>query len=156
MKDKLVELARKAKASTEAAATRAGELVQAHSPSPDELAEMKARAIEAGRAVGQGAMELGRELAESKVVKDGAKGAAVGAVVAVPLPIVGPVIGAVVGAGVGVYLGQKGGGQPSSPELQGPPVDLTEELRKLDAARKEGLLTDAEFEAQKRKLLRRT
>lgn len=44
---------------------------------------MKVRTSE-GRAAGQLAVDLGRELLESKAVKDGATGAGVGAVVAVP------------------------------------------------------------------------
>lgn len=152
--EKFKEFARKAKATATAAAKRTTEFVQTHVPPDEELSRAKARIVQVGKAVGDSAAEFGKDVAQSKTFQDGAKGAAVGAVVAVPLPVVGPVIGAVVGAGIGVYLGHKTNTSSQTSALPGPPKDLHDELLKLDALRQRGLLTDAEFDAQKRKLLK--
>lgn len=155
MKEQLTEAARKAREAATRAAKETKEFVQSHAPTDADIARVKLVASRMGKAAVESATELGREVAESKAVQDAAKGATVGAIVAVPLPVVGPVIGAVVGAGVGVYLGQKGGASGEA-QLPGPPKDLHDELLKLDSLRQKGLLTDAEFEARKRKLLKST
>lgn len=108
------------------------------------------------------AVRLGKEVARSDLAKDAAAGAAVGAVVAVPVPLIGPVAGAVVGAGIGVF---KNLTKPVSTEVEKPQlavtdskqqIDISVELRKLDELRKEGILTDSEFQTQKDKLLNRS
>jgi hypothetical protein len=74
-------------------------------------------------------------------------------VVTLPLPVVGPATGAVVGAAIGVYKNlttrRSSGGSPALPE----PVDLHAEITKLDELRQKGLLTEQEFERQKRSIL---
>lgn len=156
MKDQITEAARKARKAAARAAKETKVFVQSHAPTDAGISRAKSVASRMGKAAVESATELGREVADSKAVKDAAKGAAVGAIVAVPLPVVGPVIGAVVGAGVGVYLGQRGSGSPAPPQLAGTAKDLHDELLKLESLRQKGLLTDAEFDAQKRKLLKST
>jgi hypothetical protein len=157
MKEKLTELARKAKSTASDVAKKTADLVQAHKPSQEDMARAKTQLRKAGKAVGDGAVEMGREMAETKAFKDGAKGAAVGAGVGIPLPVIGPAIGAVVGAGVGVYLGRKKAkSDAAAGNTPAPLKDLHDELLKLDALRKQGLLTDAEFETRKRKLMKST
>jgi hypothetical protein len=104
----------------------------------------------------------------SDLAKDAAKGAVVGAANAVPLPIVGPAISAVVGAGIGVYANLT----RTSPTIQksadgltpqhsqtdqvastSPVKDVYAELLKLDDLLKRGILTQAEFDSQKAKVL---
>jgi hypothetical protein len=98
------------------------------------------------------AARLGKEVVRSKMVKDATTGAAIGAVVAVPVPIVGPIAGATVGAGLGIYknIMSKAGDSPYTSTT----VDVHAQLLKLADLRDKGLLTDAEFEEQKRKLLK--
>lgn len=95
---------------------------------------------------------LGKEVARSKMMKDTATGAAIGAVIAVPIPLVGPIAGAVVGAGLGLYKNILS----KSPDTPTPlrEVDLHAQLLKLADLRDKGLLTDSEFEEEKRKLLK--
>lgn len=87
------------------------------------------------------------------MAKDAAAGAAIGAVVAIPVPVIGPVAGAVVGAGLGVYknLTKRGDQAQKAPTHSAP--DLHGQLLKLADLRDKGILSEAEFEAQKRKVL---
>lgn len=108
------------------------------------------------------AVAWAKDIAKSDLVKDAAAGAAVGAVVAVPVPIIGPAAGAVVGAGIGVFknLTKPVSTDAEKPQLtvtdNKPQIDISVELRKLDELRKEGILTDSEFQTQKDKLLNRS
>ena len=111
------------------------------------------KAVEAGRRLGAGllaqAKEIGAELGQTRGFRNAIKGAGVGAVSGIPLPVVGPISGAIIGAAAGVFLGERLGERRE-------PVDLHQELLKLADLRDKGLLTEEEFEAQKRKLLRST
>lgn len=108
------------------------------------------------------AIRLGKEIARSDMAKDAATGAAIGAAVAVPIPVVGPIAGAVVGAGLGVYKNfvKPAAKSPALTEtisIQEKRIvtnpEIYEALVKFDELRQKGILTDAEFEAQKTKLL---
>ena len=168
MKEKLSQMAFKAGQAMSAAASKTADYVQTHKPTEQDLAQAKAMAIKAGRAVADETVALGKEVAQSKTFKDAAKGAGVGAVAAIPIPIIGPAVGAVIGAGAGIYLGSRSQPQaqpqalsPSPPQAvlidveAAPPKDLYAELLKLDELRQKGLLTDEEFEVQKQKLLQK-
>jgi hypothetical protein len=102
--------------------------------------------------VAEEAGRLGKEVVRSRMVKDAATGAAIGAVVAVPVPLVGPIAGATVGAGLGVYKNLVGKAGDTSSQTTS--IDVHAQLLKLADLRDKGLLTEAEFENQKRKLLK--
>ena len=106
-------------------------------------------------AAGDEALKLGKHAIESDMVKDAAAGAAVGAAVAIPVPVIGPLAGAAVGAGVGVYknLTKKESPAPRVIEPSQGPKDVYAELLKLDELRQKGIITEAEFDNQKAKLL---
>lgn len=99
--------------------------------------------------------KLAKEASRSRMAKDAATGATIGAAVAIPVPIIGPMAGAVVGAGIGVYKNVTG----DSPVMQNQAVqgkvarDIYAELTKLDELRKNGIISDTEFDNQKGKLL---
>ncbi len=105
---------------------------------------------------------LGKDALKTDLAKDAAAGAAIGAVMGVPVPVVGPVAGAVIGAGLGVYKNIKQGIKPAhAPAL---PSDATtaptvaekfEELTKLHELKTQGILTEDEFAAEKKKVLDR-
>lgn len=168
MKEKLSQMAFKAGQAVSAAASKTADYVQTHKPTQQDLAQAKAMAIKAGKAVADETVALGKEVAQSKTFKDAAKGAGVGAVAAIPIPIIGPAVGAVIGADAGIYLGSRSHPQaqpqalpPSPPQAvlidveAAPPKDLYTELLKLGELREKGLLTNEEFEVQKQKLLQR-
>lgn len=97
--------------------------------------------------------QLAKSVARSSLTKDVASYAAIGAAVALPLPVVGPAIGAAVGAGLGLFRNLKRTA-PDAPEAAMPPKDALVELERLGALREKGVLTEEEFAAQKRKLLK--
>lgn len=105
------------------------------------------------------AVELGKRAARSEMAKDAATGAGIGALVAVPLPIIGPAIGAVLGAGAGVVMNFKSGGNRStgSPDTKAAPVstviDIHKHLLELDDLRQKGILSQEEFDTEKKKIL---
>lgn len=114
----------------------------------------------AGAELKSHAVELGHSLQETDLGRTVTKGAIAGAVAGVPLPVIGPISGAVIGAAAGAYLNLKHGvgshskvGGPDSPHI--PDTTVTETLSKLDQLRQEGVITDAEFQEQKAKLLKR-
>jgi hypothetical protein len=98
-----------------------------------------------------------RQISESQVAKDAATGAAIGAVVAVPVPVVGPMFGAMVGGGIGAVISLKRawGSTPQASSEATVPFDLHKALTELEDLRQKGILSQEEFEAQKKKLLRR-
>lgn len=103
--------------------------------------------------IGGEASRLGKEALRSDLAKDAASGAAIGAVVAVPVPVIGPVAGAAIGAGVGVYKNMT---KKESSPLSGKgesKVDIHAELLKLDDLRQKNIISEAEFESQKEKIL---
>ncbi len=119
---------------------------------------------EAARTAADEAVKLGKIVANSDMGKDAGRGAAIGAVVAVPIPLLGPVIGAVLGAGIGVAMGMKSGGAkssapsvaPSAPPSvapSAPDIDIHKRFIDLDDLRQKGILTQEEFDVEKRKLL---
>ena len=101
------------------------------------------------------AFRMGKEAVRSDLAKDAAAGAAIGAVIAVPVPIIGPMVGAVIGGGLGVYknLNRKGAPPVSAIVAAKPPLDLHAELLKLADLREKGILSEAEFDGQKKRLL---
>ena len=103
----------------------------------------------------QEAADLGKRVARSDLGKDAAAGAAVGALIAVPVPIIGPIFGAVVGAGFGVAKNLGSASSRSEP-TSNDPVDIHKALSDLADLRQKGILTDAEFEVQKKQILRRS
>ena len=113
---------------------------------------------------------LGKDALRTDLAKDAAAGAAIGAVLAVPVPLVGPIAGAVVGAGLGVYKSVRSGSNsrrtevqqsrlqpqleaPESPKKAG--TDKFGELVKLHDLKVKGILTDEEFNSEKKKVLDR-
>ena len=115
------------------------------------------RAREVAGDMADEAARLGKAVMRADMTRDVATGAAVGAAVAIPVPIVGPATGAVVGAGVGLYKNLTKSGDRSSPAA-GPvqAQDPIGDLARLDDLRQRGVLTDDEFQAQKRRLLRKS
>lgn len=110
--------------------------------------------------------KLGKEVIQSEMAKDVAGGAAVGALIAVPIPVIGPAIGAVIGAGLGVYKNISKA-QKREPSLMTPThpsagtrggeyLEVSTELIKLDELRQKGIINDAEFDDQKKKILARS
>lgn len=154
MFDKLKKLGEKAKQVANSAAVLVGDL-NGDGKVDEEDARIAAEwAKKTATSIGTEAGRLGKEALRSDMAKDAAAGAAVGAVVAVPVPVIGPIAGAAIGAGVGVYknLTKK----PSSTPAQGNsgmPPDSHAELLKLDDLRQKGILTEAEFDTQKKRLL---
>ncbi len=74
---------------------------------------------------------------------------------AVPLPVIGPVMGAAIGAALGAVtnLTTKRSTTISTKAADEMPLDVHAEILKSDDLRQRGLLTDAEFEKQKRSIL---
>lgn len=107
-------------------------------------------------ALSSGAEEVGdlaKSVARTPLTKDVASYAAIGAAIAIPLPVVGPAIGAAVGAGLGLFRNLKRTA-PDAPELSKPLSDPLAEVERLHALKEQGALTEEEFLAQKRKLLK--
>ena len=112
-------------------------------------------AKEKASAIGDEASKLGKAAVRSDLAKDAASGAAVGAAIAIPVPVIGPAAGAVIGAGLGIYKNITKGGSTSTPtSTQALPADIHAELLKLDDLRQKGVLSEEEFEIQKKKILR--
>lgn len=105
--------------------------------------------------IGDEASKLGKEALRSDLAKDATSGAVVGAVVGIPIPFMGPMMGAAIGAGLGVYRNFTKTNQPMPVVIDRPPVpkDNHAELLKLDELRQKKIITEAEFEIQKKKIL---
>lgn len=146
MKDQFIKLTNQAGEALTDVARKTTDLVQATRPDPERVESAFSAVKRVGAALVDEAKEMGRELSETKTFRDAAKGAGVGAIAGVPLPVVGPISGAIIGAAAGVYLGQKLGEPAQS-------IDLHAELLKLDELRQKNILTQSEFDEQKRKLL---
>jgi hypothetical protein len=97
----------------------------------------------------KGVVRYAKDAMQSDMAKDAAAGAAIGAIVAIPIPVVGPAVGATVGAGIGVAKNLSKHGPSVAPKER----DVYVELLKLDDLKKKGVISDAEFEEQKKKLL---
>lgn len=98
---------------------------------------------------------LGKEAIRSDLAKDAASGAVIGAAVAIPVPVIGPMAGAAIGAGLGVYRNFTKPEQPAPVIIDRGdiPKDIHAELLKLDDLRQKKIISDVEFEAQKKKIL---
>lgn len=172
MKNKLFDMASqlgsKAGDALSAAANKTSAFVQDHRPDDQQIDQAKAWIKRTANDTAVEATRMGKEAMSSDLAKDMAKGAAVGAVIAVPVPLIGPAFGAVVGAGIGVYANMTRSKTDGLPQVQmvappqpqvievvaaSPPKDVYAELLKLDDLLKKGILTQAEFEAQKAKVL---
>ena len=105
--------------------------------------------------LGKETSRLGKEIMRSDLAKDAAAGAAIGAVVAIPVPFIGPMAGAAIGAGLGVFKNftRKGQSAPTVIDHAAVPRDIHAELLKLDDLRQKKIITEIEFEAQKKKIL---
>jgi hypothetical protein len=155
MWDKLKKLGDKAKDVVSSTSVLIGDL-NGDGKVDEEDARIAAEwAKKAATSVGNEASRITREALRSDMAKDAAAGAAVGAVVAVPVPVIGPMAGAAIGAGVGVYKNLTKKSNPASLSVgdSKTQVDVHAELLKLDDLRQKGILTDAEFQAQKQKVL---
>lgn len=124
----------------------------------DETKAAVAWTKEAINALADEAKELGKRAAHSDMAKDAATGAGIGALVAVPIPLIGPAIGAVVGAGVGIAVNLKSGKATTHSNAStqiASDIDIHKRLIDLDDLRQKGILTQKEFEVQKKKVLKR-
>jgi hypothetical protein len=99
---------------------------------------------------------LAKSVARAPLTKDVATYAAAGAVIAIPIPFVGSAIGAAVGAGLGLWRNMTRHETlvASSPETSAPPTDPITELERLHGLKEKGVITDDDFLAQKRKILK--
>lgn len=121
----------------------------------DETRAAVAWTKEAINTIADEAMELGKRAARSDIAKDAATGAGIGAVAAIPIPLIGPAIGAVVGAGVGIAVNLKSGKgttHGNTPPQITSDIDIHKRLIDLDDLRQKGILTQEEFEIQKKKV----
>ena len=153
--DKLRELGQKAKDAISSAAVFVGDLNGDGKVDEEDARIAAAWAKKTATSIGDEASRLGKEALRSDLAKDAASGAAIGAVIAVPVPVIGPMAGAAIGAGVGVYknLTKKANPATSAIAESGAKVDIHAELLKLDDLRQKGIISVAEFEAQKKKIL---
>jgi len=158
MLNKLKGIFGKAKDAVSSAATQAADLNGDGKVDTQDAKIAAEWAKDKASAVGDEASRLGKNVMQSDLGRDVAAGAAIGAAVAIPLPVVGPVAGAVVGAGLGVYKNIIGkhpsSGSPKQSSL--PPKDFHTSLLQLEELRQKGILTDAEFEVEKKKILAAT
>jgi hypothetical protein len=155
MFEKLKGLAGKAKNAVSSTAVLVGDL-NGDGKVDEEDARIAAEwAKKTATSFGKEASRLGKEAIRSDLAKDAASGAAVGAVVAIPVPIIGPMAGAVVGAGLGVYKNLTKKNQPAPVTISPATVtkDVYAELTKLNDLRQKNIISEAEFEAQKKKIL---
>lgn len=90
--------------------------------------------------------------------------ALIGAALAIPIPIVGPILGGIIGGAIGAWRGSNRA-EPADPNLidatptavRNKPAakhqDVVAELIRFGELRDKGLITQAEFDAQKARLL---
>ena len=155
MWDKLKNLGEKAKDAISSTAVLVGDL-NGDGKVDEEDARIAAEwTKKTATSVGEEVNRLAKEALRSDMTKDAAAGAAVGAVVAVPVPVIGPMAGAAIGAGIGVYknLTKKDNHAASSLGESKRQIDAHAELLKLDDLRQKGIISNSEFEVQKKKLL---
>lgn len=155
MFDKLKQLGEKAKNAISSTAVLVGDLNGDGKVDAEDARIAAEWAKKTATSIGDEASKLGKEAMRSDLAKDAAAGAAVGAVVAVPVPIIGPLAGAAIGAGVGVYKNLNQKGQPTSSVTResSQSKDVHAELLKLDDLRQKNIISDAEFEDEKKKIL---
>ena len=161
MKEKMKSLTDKAKKAANTAAMLVGDLNGDGKVDAEDARIAAKWAKSSANTLSSEAAKVGKGVAESDfvkgvihsdIVKDAATAAVVGAGLGVAVPIIGPVAGAVFGATVGVYknLGKASNQTARDRAL---PQDIHTELLKLDDLKQRELLTDAEFEIQKQKIL---
>lgn len=154
MFDKIKSLAGKAKDSISKTAVLFGDL-NGDGKVDEEDARIAAEwAKKTAISVGDEASKLGKAAMRSDLAKDAATGAGIGAVVAIPVPIIGPLAGAAIGAGMGVYKNLTKPNQPVPVIIDhsASPRDAHAELLKLDELRQKKIISETEFEAQKKKI----
>ena len=157
MKKKITDLVAKAASGSSKALTVVGDLNGDGKVDKADWEIARRRAKEVAGDMADEAARLGKAVMRADMTRDVATGAAIGAAVAIPVPIVGPAAGAVVGAGVGLYKNlTKSGDRQSSAAGSGRVSDPLGDLARLDDLRQRGVLTEDEFQAQKRKLLRQS
>lgn len=152
MREKFEKLASRAKTAAGQVSDAATKVAQ-HPNTKAAANRAKEMATEAAYQVADQA----RQVSKSQIAKDAAVGAGIGAVLAVPIPLVGPMFGAIVGGGIGALFGLKHA-WGSTPQASGEatvPFDLHKKLTELEDLRQKGLLSQEEFDAQKKKLLRK-
>ncbi|GAB6194643.1 SHOCT domain-containing protein [Desulfocastanea catecholica] len=155
MFDKLKRFAGKAKDAASAATILVGDL-NGDGKVDEEDARIAAEwAKKTANSIGDEASRLGKEAMRSDLAKDAASGAAIGAVIAVPIPVFGPMAGAAIGAGLGVYKNFTKPNQPALNKIGHTPIkkDVYAELLKFDELRQKNIISEAEFEVQKKKIL---
>lgn len=155
MKKKLSELAAKTVLGASKAVTVVGDLNGDGKVDQADLDIALGRTKNAAEEIAEEAARLGRTVMRTEMTRDVATGAAIGAAVAIPIPIVGPAVGAVVGAGIGLYknLTRPSEGSSTTKPTAGS-QDPIGDLERLDGLRERGILTEEEFQSQKKKLLR--
>jgi hypothetical protein len=112
----------------------------------------KESAVKAATQVGEQVSRFGKIALSSDLAKDVVAFGALGAIIAVPVPFIGPVFGGAVGAGLGVFknLSRKPGQAPIQMQAS---QDVYSEILKFEDLRQKGIISDIEFEAQKKKLM---
>ncbi|MDO8834489.1 MAG: SHOCT domain-containing protein [Vicinamibacterales bacterium] len=156
MFDKLKSLARKAKDTVSSTAVLVGDL-NGDGKVDEEDARIAAEwTKKTSSSLCDEVGKLGKGAIRSDLAKDAASGAAIGAVVAIPVPIIGPMVGAAIGAGLGVFKNFTKTNQPSPvvrDHASSVPKDVHAELLKLYDLMQKGIISEVEFEAQKKKIL---
>ncbi|MEA5115460.1 MAG: SHOCT domain-containing protein [Geobacteraceae bacterium] len=155
MKEKMKDLAEKAKEAMSSAAVLVGDL-NGDGKVDHEDAKIAAEwAKKRASVIGDEAAKLGKEALESTMVKDAAAGAVVGAAIAIPVPVIGPLAGAAIGAGLGVYknIVTREPNRNQTKEQPLTSMDVHAELVKFDDLRQKGIISEEEFEAHKKRLL---
>jgi hypothetical protein len=150
--EKLEKLASKVKTAS-GQVTDAATKVAQHPNTKAAANRAKEMATEAANQV----VDQARQVSKSQIAKDAAVGAGIGAVLAVPVPLVGPLFGAVVGGGIGALFGLKRawGSAPQASSEATAPFDFHKAMTELDDLRQKGILSQEEFDARKKKLLRK-
>ena len=136
---------------------RAGKAVKAMSENEQTKAAVT-KLKKSGGVVADEAVELGLRAVKSEMAKDIGTGAAIGAAVAVPIPLVGPALGALVGGGIGLIVNLRRDRSAGSLRVQRdqiPSVDFHQQMIDLNDLREKGILTQEEFDTQKKKLLKK-
>lgn len=154
MFDKFKSLAGKAKDAVSSTAVRIGDLNRDGKVDEEDARIAAEWAKKTASSIGDEASRLGKEAIRSDLAKDAATGAAIGAVVAIPLPLIGSTVGAAIGAGLGVYKNFTKTSQPAPVIIDHLPIpkDVYAELLKLDDLRKKNIISEVEFEVQKKKI----
>lgn len=97
--------------------------------------------------------KIGKNALNSDFNKDVATCAAIGAAIAIPIPLIGPSMGAAIGAGVGVYKNLTKKSEPLDRKEMDRNIDKHAELLKIKDLRDKEIISDEEFEVEKKKIL---